>query len=333
MQIRGVIYALLVGIIFGLVGWMNQSFFEQQWLWYAKDRPFVAANIWPFVLKPAAEHTLVPGKSFRDCSARDGKDYCPKMIVVPAGSFVMGSLPPQSAREDQACRMLNVRAVQATPRHRVVIGRPFSVSAYEVTFNEWDTCVNYGSCPADAAHAPFGRGNQPVIEVNWFDAQAYVDWLSKVTGKRYRLLSEAEYEYATRAGTETLYPWGNDIPRKPMANCYQCSKPDNAQTTPVNSFPKNHFGLYDMVGNVLEWVQDCYHDGYADAPTDGSAWVRKAAHGMPNAALCDDNDRRIDRSASWNNPPNCLSSSHRDTSTPNRRGTDLGFRVARDLDR
>ena len=151
------------------------------------------------------------------------------------------------------------------------------MSKYELTFADWDACVAGGGCngykPVDQG---WGRGQQPVINVNWDDAQHYVAWLSQVTGKTYRLLTEAEYEYATRAGTTTTYPWGDDIKLngQAMANCDGCgSKWDDKQTAPVGSFAPNKFGLYDMVGNVFEWTEDCVHKNYNGAPTDGSAWL------------------------------------------------------------
>ena len=184
------------------------------------------------------------------------------MVVVPAGSFMMGSLPTEKDRD-----------AAEGPQHIVTIAKPFAVAKFELTFDEWDTCVAYGDCPQGVSDGGWGRGQQPVIFVTWDDAQRYAAWLSKMTGKPYRLLTEAEYEYATRAGTTTAYPWGNDI-GKNNANCNGCgSKWDNQQTAPVGSFKPNAFGLYDMVGNVFEWVEDCVHANYDGAPTDGSAWI------------------------------------------------------------
>jgi formylglycine-generating enzyme required for sulfatase activity len=260
--LNAALYTMLVGIILGLVGWINQAYIADQWRWYGTVRPFLAANIWPYALTPAAEQALKPdpSKSFRECASAQGKDYCPEMIVVPAGSFVMGS--PKTEPGHQSSE---------EPQHTVTIAKPFAVAKYELTFDEWDTCVNYGDCTWRPSDAGWGHGQQPVIYVGWDDAKQYVAWLGKVTGKPYRLLSESEYEYATRAGTTTAYPWGNDI-GKNNANCNGCgSKWDNIQTAPVDSFAPNKFGLYDMVGNVFEWVEDCAHGNYQGAPTDGSA--------------------------------------------------------------
>ena len=200
---------------------------------------------------------LRPGRVFRDCPE------CPEMVVVPAGSFMMGSPSHEAGRGDDE-----------GPRHRVTIEKPFAVGKYEVTFAEWDACVADGGC---GGHRPedegWGRGRRPVINVNWDDAKAYVRWLNRKTGKQYRLPSEAEWEYAARAGTTTRYNWGDDIGRN-RANCNGCgSRWDRKQTAPVGSFRANVFGLHDVHGNVWEWVEDCLNYNYAGAPADGSPWT------------------------------------------------------------
>jgi formylglycine-generating enzyme required for sulfatase activity len=268
--------------------------------------------MWPYVLTPAAEQALNPdpNQSFRECAPKQqDKDYCPDMVVVPAGSFMMGS-----PATDQG----NTKIEE--PLHQVTIAKAFAVSKYELTFDEWNTCVNYGDCPQGISDSDFGRGQQPVINVTWDDAQRYVAWLLKMTGKTYRLLSEAEYEYATRAGTTTAYPWGNDI-GKNNANCNGCgSKWDNQRTAPVGSFAPNRFGLYDMVGNVFGWTEDCAYNSYNGAPTDGSAWI-------------DDSNckSRVVRGGSWNYSPDGLRSANRAGLTAAYRGSNLGFRLGRTL--
>jgi formylglycine-generating enzyme required for sulfatase activity len=177
------------------------------------------------------------------------------------------------------------------------------------------------NCPPGVSDLGFGRGQQPVINVNWDDSQRYVAWLSKMTGKPYRLLTEAEYEYATRAGTRTAYPWGDAI-GKNNANCIGCaSRWDNRQPAPVGSFKPNAFGLYDMVGNVWEWVEDCDHYNYGynflQAPTDGSAWID---HGCK---------KRMVRGGSWND--SFVRSAIRVGMSADHRTNSLGFRVARTL--
>ena len=270
------------------------------------ERPFATAQIQPFVLTATAERALKPLDSFRECASDTGTDHCPQMVVVPAGSFKMGF-----AGNDK-------NQAAAEPQHSVTLAAPFAVSKYEVTFDEWDACVAYGECGA-VGDAGFGRGQRPVIAVSWNGAQTYVTWLSKVTGKTYRLLSEAEYEYATRAGTQSAYPWGEELGTS-NANCKGCGSAwDGAQSAPVGSFPPNAFGLYDMVGNVFEWIQDCWHDNYDGAPTDGSAWTSG------------DCSKRVIRAGSWYYPPDLVQSTFRYWSNFETWGTVTGFRVARTL--
>ena len=146
------------------------------------------------------------------------------------------------------------------PPHEVTIAKPFAVSKFEVTFEEWDACVAAAACPRVPDH--WGRGEMPVINVSWGDAKQYVGWLSQLTGKEYRLLTEAEWEYAARAGANTRYSWGDD-PGMGNANCDGCgSQWDLQQTAPVGSFKPNGLGLYDMHGNVWEWVEDSWHENY-----------------------------------------------------------------------
>ena len=168
-------------------------------------------------LTAAQERALKAGDSFKE-----GVD-CPEMIVVPAGSFLMGS-PEGQGDEDEH------------PQQEVMITRPFAVAKFALTFDKWDACAAGGGCRSDVSDSGWGRGRRPAINVSWDDAQAYVKWLSRITGKAYRLLSEAEYEYAARAGTRTAYPWGDDIKLngKAMANCDGCgSQWDGMQTAPV----------------------------------------------------------------------------------------------------
>ncbi len=260
---QALIYVLLVGIIVGLIGLINRAYIEEQVNWYWTMRPYMVAQVRPYVLSPDAERALTSGQTFRECA----KD-CPEMVVVPAGEFMMGSPPTEKNRMPDE-----------DPQHRVTIARPFAVSKYDVTFNDWDACVSVGGCSREdrAGDVDWGRDTRPVIYVSWDDAQQYVAWLSQMTGKPYRLLSDAEFEYAARAGTQTVYPWGDDI-GKNKANCDGCGSQWTGsagtwQTAPVGSFAANRFGLYDMVGNVWKWVQDCYHPNYNGAPTDGSTWT------------------------------------------------------------
>jgi len=301
-RVQGLIYALLVGIIAGLVGWINQAYVKEQINWYWTMRPYAVANFWPYVLTAEAVRALKPLASFHECA----KD-CPEMIVIPAGGFTMGS----SAFEQG-------RYANEGPQHKVTIARPFAASKFDVTFADWEACVSVGGCP-QVTYGGMGRDTKPVINVTWDDAQTYVAWLCKMTGQPYRLLTEAEWEYAARAGTTTAYYWGDEI-GKGNANCNRCgSKWDAEQTSPVGSFKPNAFGLYDMAGNVWQWGQDCYHDDYNGAPTDGSAWTSG------------DCSRRVVRGGSWTVVPQDLRAAYRYGGASDFRSVSLGFRVGRTL--
>jgi len=303
-RVRALVYFMLGGIIIGLIGWINQSYLEEQVRWYVLVRPYMLAQVRPYVLSAAAERALVPGATFRECA-----EDCPEMVVLPAGEFVMGSQPGEAGYDPDE-----------GPAHKVVFARPFAVSKFEVTFDEWDACVAYGDCDPRISDSGWGRGREPVINVNFHDARRFVAWFSRMTGKPYRLLSEAEWEYAARAGTRTEFSWGNEVGVN-NANCNGCGSPwDNRQTAPVGSFAANAFGLHDMHGNVWEWVEDCNHNTYSGAPADGSAW-----------ATGGDCSRRIVRGGSWDHDPWYLRSANRGGYLSDMRFDHLGFRVARTL--
>ena len=262
--------------------------------------PAVAALLRGMTLAEVREEKR-PGRTFRDCPS------CPEMVVVPAGAFSMGSPASEEGRD-----------ADEGPVRRVTIAEPFAVGRYEVTFAEWDACAAAGGCgryrPDDKG---WGRGDRPAIYVSWNDAKAYVRWLSKKTGEFYRLLSEAEWEYAARAGTATRYSWGDEVGRN-RANCRGCgSRWDGESTAPVGSFAANGFGLHDMHGNVWEWVEDCWNRLYRGAPSDGTAWT---------AGVC---SRRVLRSGSWFKVPKVLRSASRIWLGTSIRNDDYGFRVAR----
>jgi formylglycine-generating enzyme required for sulfatase activity len=251
----------------------------------------------------ADEQTLKPSASFEDCAAD-----CPEMIVIPAGSFVMGSPTTEPGRQSTEA-----------PQHHVTIAKPFAVSKFTVTFAQWDACVAHGDCATQVSDHGWGRDRQPAINVTWADAQRYVAWLSKISGKTYRLPTEAEYEYAARAGTQTAYPWGDDVGNN-NANCAGCgSRWDATKPAPVGSFAPNQFGLYDMVGNVWAWVEDCLHEDYSHAPTDGSAWMTG-----------DCGSHRL-RGGSWASVADELRSANRGRSATDDRLSIVGFRVGRTL--
>ena len=248
------------------------------------------------------------GNVFRDALGSGGEG--PEMVVIPAGRFRMGCLS-----DDDAC------FGSEKPVHEVTIGRAFALSKHEVTFAQWDACVSGGGC---GGHRPgdggWGRAARPVVNVSWEDAQSYVSWLSRQTGEEYRLPTEAEWEYAARAGTTTKYSWGNEIGDN-RANCRGgCgSRWDYKQTAPVGSFPANAWGLHDMHGNVFEWVQDCLNWSYAGAPVDGGAWLSGDCSG------------RVLRGGSWFSDPWYLRAANRSRSSTGYRISTDGFRVARTL--
>jgi formylglycine-generating enzyme required for sulfatase activity len=254
-------------------------------------------------LSPTQERALKPKDTFQECSD------CPQMLLVPAGNFIMGS-PKYELRH----------TTFEGPQHTVTIARQFAVGQFELTFDEWDACVSSGGCegykPSDEG---WGRGRRPVMNVSWDEADAYVTWLSKKTGGTYRLLSEAEYEYAARGGTTTAYPWGGTI-GKNNANCIGCGTQwDGKQTAPVGSFAANGFGLYDMVGNLWMWTEDCDRYSYDGAPTDGSAWTSGDCH------------VRVLRGGSFFTYPFVLRSASLSRVTADARNNFVGFRVGRTL--
>ena len=235
---------------------------------------------------------------------RDACDGCPEMAVIPAGRFMMGSPRSEEGRFNNE-----------GPRRRVSV-RSFALGVKEVTFDEWAACVHGGGCGGRRPHDQgWGWGARPVTRVSWEDAQAYVSWLSAETGAEYRLPSESEWEYAARAGTTTPFHTGATISTD-QANYGR----NRRRTTPVGSFAPNAFGLYDVHGNVWEWVEDCLHDRYRGAPSDGTAWLRGGNCG-----------RRVLRGGSWFNDPRLLRSGARFWDATEIRGIGVGFRVARTL--
>jgi formylglycine-generating enzyme required for sulfatase activity len=290
-------------LVVGLFGWWNESYVRETWVWYTKMRHYMVAQIRPYVLSGEREQALKPGDSFRECAATTD---CPKMIIIPAGEFTMGSPGTEQGRFDNE-----------GPQHKVTIAKRFAVSKFDVTFADWDACFAVGGCP-QVSDSGFGRGTRPVINVSWDGARKYVAWLSKMTGQPYRLLTEAEWEYAARAGTTTAYYWGDEIGRG-NADCYGCASDwDRKQTAPVGSFAANAFLLHDMAGNVFQWVQDCYHDDYNGAPADGSPWTT-------------DDCSHVIRGGSWFYDPPNLRSAYRIKNAADYQNDTLGFRVARTL--
>jgi formylglycine-generating enzyme required for sulfatase activity len=299
--VQAVVYVLLIGIIAGLVGWINQLYIKEQIDWYLTMRPYAIANFLPYVLTAQDERALKPLASFRECA----KD-CPEMIVIPAGKFEMGTSPFDVGHVSNE-----------EPQHTVTIARPFAISKFDVTFADWDACVSVRGCP-QVGDLGMGRGTKPVIYVSSDDAEQYVVWLSKMTGQPYRLPTEAEWEYAARAGTTTVHYWGDEI-GKGHANCNGCDSDLQIGhiTSPVGSFKPNAFGLYDMAGNVFQWVQDCYSGNYLFVNYDGSA------------STVGDCSSHLVRGGSWTAGPLFLRSAFRTPVNVLSRTSALGFRVAR----
>ncbi len=307
----------------------------------------IALAIAFFVLTAAG--TIAPAQAaetFRDCGE------CPLMVAVPVGSFMMGSTSEETDREGAPPENVS----DERPRHSVSVNS-FSLGVAEVTRDQFDAFVRAtghqagGPCwiydPAQGKWIESGvndwrdpgfaqDGNHPAVCVNWDDAKAYATWLSQQTGKAYRLATEAEWEYAARAGTTTSRYWGDsrsgpaclnaNVTDQTRAaahnlvdsedNIFQCTD-GHVFTAPVGRFQANAFGLHDMIGNAWEWTEDCYHDSYNGAPTNGSAW------------LTGDCSFRVARGGSWHALPGDVRSADRDWGAASSRYNLLGFRVAR----
>ena len=228
-----------------------------------------------------------------------------EMVEIPGGTFRMGDLSANS-----------VGSSDELPVHGVTVPS-FRMGKHEVTFSQWDACVADGGCSYSPGDSGFGRGNRPVINVSWDDIQEFIVWLNARTGGGYRLPTESEWEYAARAGSESLYTWGDEIGVN-RANCRGCGGQWDARdrTAPVGSFPANAWGLHDVHGNVWEWVEDCVNNSYEGAPDDGSAWLSGTCSG------------RVIRGGSWGRDPGQLRSSNRTGSNRSDRSVGLGFRLA-----
>ena len=232
-----------------------------------------------------------------DCSA------CPTLISVPGGVFTMGS---------------NTSDPSEKPAHKVSIAAPFAIGKYEVTIAQWNACVEAGGCSKPGAAAK-GAPNTPVRDVSWDDAQQYVKWLSKISGKPYRLPTEAEWELAARGGTSTRFWWGEKM-QAGKANCKDCGPPWTQEgPVAVGSFAANPFGLYDVNGSVWEWVQDCWHSSYKGAPADGHAWETPSCR------------ERVIRGGSWREGASYMPSTTRFKYAASVRDGQNGFRVARSV--
>lgn len=302
---------------------------------------------WMTTSQPARALTPAPGTSFRDCSKG-----CPEMVVVQQGRFTMGAPAGEEARADLPSELRG----RSAPQHSVTIRHKLAIAKFNVTRDEYaqfvaetnrpdpdscDTVVATGTVFSIATngnwHSPgFPQtGSDPVVCVSWDDAQAYVAWLSGKTGHVYRLPTEAEWEYAARAGTTTAR-YGSDNPAEICRYTnvgdldYSEQHPGDSGvnracrdgyvfTSPAGSFPPNQFGLSDMLGNVLEWNEDCWNANYSGAPTDGAAWQSG------------DCGRRVMRGGSWDADLSVVRSASRRGIRTSTRNNSVGFRVARTL--
>jgi formylglycine-generating enzyme required for sulfatase activity len=291
-----------------------------------------------------------PGQEIRDHFKTTGT-WAPESVVILAGSFMMGSLPEEAGR-----------AENEGPQHRVTFRRGFAIGKKEVTVGEFKQFVNQSGYKADSVRAGRStvydhysgrltekedvdweqdyegkpaKSNNPVVHVSWNDAQAYVNWLARGTGKSYRLPTEAEFEYAQRGGRNTRYWWGNNSPSGVVENL--TGDGDNSRSrrrwsvafssyedkfwgpAPVASFSPNPYQLYDIAGNVGEWVRDCWHDTYIRAPMDGSVWINPGC------------EQRVIRGGYWASSPDQTRSAHRLFAKPDHHDARIGFRIARDL--
>ena len=296
-----------------------------------RERPVAAQPVTP------APSVRQPGETFRDC------DDCPELVVVPAGSFMMGSPEGEAGRDSDE-----------GPQHRVRLAEPFAVGVYEVTLGQFavfveatghyagNICMNMDPIPelregaSWQSHEFSQTDEHPVVCVSWNDAKAYATWLGKMTGEDYRLLSEAEWEYSARAETNYRRFWGDDLDelescafanvadlqtknryRQMVMNCFD----GHIYTAAVGTFIANDFGMYDPLGNVWEWVEDCWNPSYAEAgrPDDGTAW------------MTGDCSHRVFRGGSFDSSPKSVRSASRAYFRADGRLMDLGFRVARTL--
>ena len=293
---------LVAAILFGI--WVPGSVLAQE----AEDTLSNAdiVTLTEAALSPSTASARQPGETFSDMLSSGGQG--PEMVVIPVGRFRMGCVSGQECFDDEF------------PVHDVTIPQAFAVSIYEVTFEDYDRFTY----PNRVDDEGWGRGRRPAINVSWNDAQDYVAWLSRQTGRSYRLLSEAEWKYIARAGSSTAYSWGNDVGLN-RANCSSvlesvgiCGDSWDA-TAPVGSFPANAFGVHDMHGNVFEWVEDCWNDSYARALSRG---------GPLRSGDC---ESRVLRGGSWAIFPRILRSASRYRNSTGTRNGVIGFRVARTL--
>jgi formylglycine-generating enzyme required for sulfatase activity len=343
-RIQAISYALLLGVIASLAGIIEKEWISEQIHSVLTMPLYLATNINPYLLSREKEKALKGGDTFREC-----KEHCPWMVVIPAGTFVMGSPDGETPvigldgkpKSGPLAPKEEGRGNNEGPQHEVKIPRAFAAGKYTVTFDEWDECVALGGCP-QLSDSGYGRGRKPVINVSWDDAKKYVAWLSLMTGKDYRLLSEAEWEYAARAGTKTAYSFGDNYPPSKtickfanfadlsfrrevekiglnVRTSDECDDGVGGKPAPVGKYKPNGFGLHDMHGNVYQWTADCFKEDYKDVAADGSP------------VTDGDCKLHVARGGAWNYAPEVLRSAYRSRSTHDYRDNNLGFRVARSV--
>ena len=306
---------------------------ENEAKWRAEGRIKIVAKI----VHGAPNGWFKPGEGRAEWFKDD--EHGPELVVVPAGEFMMGSPRSEPNRENNE-----------GPAHTVKIAHPFAVGRHVVTHGQFATFVKNMNYKIEGATV-WERGkkwetdpdkswrnpgfrqddNYPVICVNWDDARAYAAWLSQLTGQRYGLLSEAEWEYAARAGTMTPFWWGNNITEK-QAHAYHYGQPNGA-TVPVGAFAPNPWGLYNVHGNVWEWCVDIWHDSYNGAPVDGSAWLQggEASRRILRWRQGGEASRRVLRGGSGDEKAPLVRSAYRNCLSPAVRGNWAGFRLGRTL--
>lgn len=297
----------------------NTAYPMKKWVYVVLIVLVISTVLWLFIkikdkgeISPTVENNVVQIEQLRDC------DVCPLMIVLPEGSAMMGSAKIEADR-----------ATDEDPQHKVSIQYPIAFSENEITFAQWDACYKEAACakywPSDEG---WGRGNRPVINVSWKDAQAYIAWLRRKTGKPYRLPTESEWEYAMRAGTSSPFYVGACLDKN-QANVdfrfgYKKCQPQPSaylgKTQKVGQYPANPFGLHDMMGNVFEWVEDTWHESYVGAPANGRAWT-----------IGGDDERRVVRGGSWGAVVAAARSANRFPEPADFRSDNVGFRVALSL--
>lgn len=340
-----VTFGVLIVLILAGAAYIQREVLEQRFVAWTKYSPFVR--------NAELLSTMRDGTTFQDCG--EGSTDCPSMVIVPAGRFRMGTPGDGRAGADAGDgsvptigRVYGLAtiggALDETPERIIDVAR-FAVSQTEITYAQWRACVTGGGCQTQQSPLDLDevdpmenadRDDRPAINVSWFDAHEYVTWLSAVTGADYRLLTEAEWEFAARGITSldapnTQYSWGNEPPvcdrRSPngasgrFASNGSLPASANGCSPGVSLFQANPFGLYDMHGSVWEWVQDCYGERYDPNMHDARAFE-------PVDAIC---ELRILRGGSWNNSADYLRSAYRLQTPPNTRNAQSGFRVARSI--